>query len=63
MSEAMKRGQTFVRVTDRANNEFFCPLDLLKDPKDVSDEEMENCVDDATVHRYSGDIDVNKVKG
>jgi hypothetical protein len=28
------------------------------DPKDASDEELNDCVDDATVGRYAGDIKV-----
>jgi len=52
------RGKLYVRVTDRASNEFLCPLEALMDPKDVSEEELENCVDDATVGRYAGDIKV-----
>ena len=50
----------FVRVKDMAGNEFLCPLDALKDPKDVSEEELGNCVDDATVGRYSGNIKVEE---
>jgi hypothetical protein len=48
----------YVRVKDFAGNEFVCPIDSLKNPKDVSEEELENCVDDATVNRYSGNIKI-----
>jgi hypothetical protein len=57
MSEKGKN-EKYVRVKDYAGNEFLCPIDALKNPKDVSEEEMENCVDDATVGRYSGNIDI-----
>lgn len=50
----------FVRVKDRAGNEFVCPIDALKDPKSASREEMENCVDDGTLGRYAGNIDVEE---
>ncbi len=46
----------YVRVRDLAGNEFVCPIDALKNPKDVSDDELDHCVDDATVKRYSGNI-------
>lgn len=46
----------YVRVRDLAGNEFVCPIDALKNPKDVSAEELDHCVDDATVKRYSGNI-------
>jgi hypothetical protein len=48
----------YVRVKDLAGNEFVCPIGALKNPKDVSDEELENCVDDATVGRYAGNIQI-----
>jgi len=38
---------SFVRVKDNAGNEFLCPMDALKDSKDATPEELENCVDDA----------------
>ena len=47
-----KRTQ-FVWVKDRAGNEYVCSVDYLKDPKNVSEEELKNCVDDATVPQAS----------
>ena len=38
-----------VWVKDKAGNEFVCDAGYLKDPKDVKEEELKNCVDDATV--------------
>jgi hypothetical protein len=46
--EPTKRTQ-FVWVKDRAGNEFVCSIDDLKNPKNVSEEELKNCVDDASV--------------
>jgi hypothetical protein len=37
----------FVWVKDKAGNEFVCELESLKDPKNVSDEELKDCIDDA----------------
>ncbi|HHP7236301.1 MAG TPA: hypothetical protein ACFCUC_16850 [Desulfobacterales bacterium] len=48
----------YVRVKDMAGNEFVCPLDALKNPKEVSEAELENCVDDGTVGRYAGNINI-----
>lgn len=53
-----KNDNIYVRVKDLAGNEFVCPLDSLRNPKDVYDEELENCVDDATVGRYAGNIKI-----
>ena len=48
----------YVRVKDGAGNQFLCPLDALKDVEDATDEELEDCVDDAVVGRYAGDIKI-----
>jgi len=37
----------FVWVKDKAGNEFVCELGALKDPKNVSQDELKNCIDDA----------------
>jgi hypothetical protein len=52
--------RVYVRVKDGAGNDFICPLDALKKPNQASDEELENCVDDATVKRYSGNIKIKE---
>lgn len=49
---------TYVRVQDKAGNEFICPIDALRDLKTASEEDLEQCVDDATVGRYAGNIDI-----
>ena len=48
----------YVKVKDGGGNEFVCPLDMLRDPQELSAEELEECVDVATVGRYAGNIDV-----
>lgn len=50
----------YVRVRDLAGNEFVCPIEALRNPADVSPEELDQCVDDATVKRYSGNIRVKE---
>lgn len=37
-----------VWVKDRAGNEYVCPADALKDPNNATEEELRNCVDDAS---------------
>lgn len=56
MSESKEN--LYVRVKDLAGNEFVCPLGALKNAKELSESELENCVDDATVKRYAGNIKV-----
>ena len=48
----------YIRVKDGAGNAFVCPLNALRDPKDLTPEELEECVDVATIGRYAGNIDV-----
>jgi len=52
----------YVRVHDKAGNEFICPLEALKDPKTATVDELNHCVDDGTVGRYAGNIDIVKPK-
>lgn len=47
-----KRTQ-FVWVKDRVGNEYVCDAGYLKDPKHVADDELKNCVDDASVYQAS----------
>jgi hypothetical protein len=48
----------YVKVKDMAGNDFVCPLDELRDPKRLSDAELENCVEDAVVGRYAGQLKI-----
>jgi hypothetical protein len=52
--------QVYVKVKDVAGNEFVCPIDALKNINEVTEEVLDNCVDDATVGRYSGNIKIVK---
>ena len=47
--------QQFVWVKDNAGNEYACPVDVLKKPEDLTDDERKSCVDDASAHQpYAG---------
>jgi len=54
----MKKKELYARVKDSAGNQFICPVDALKDLRTATREELEDCVDDATVGRYSGNIEL-----
>lgn len=60
MVEWPEAGKRFVRVKDAAGNEFICPLDALKDPKHATEEELANCVDDATAYRFPRDVEIKQ---
>ena len=59
MSEK-QREDVYVRVKDLAGNEFVCPIEALKGLKEVSEDILESCVDDATVGRYAGNVEIAK---
>ena len=42
------RTDPLVWVKDGAGNRFLCPMDALRDPNSVSEEEKADCVDDAS---------------
>jgi hypothetical protein len=42
------RTDSLVWVKDNAGNRYLCPFDALIDPNSVTDEEKNNCVDDAS---------------
>jgi len=48
----------YVRVRDGSGNLSLCPIEALKDPKEATEEELENWVDNAVVGRYAGAIEV-----
>ena len=50
--------RVYLRVKDGAGNQFLCPMDALKDVKKATEEELENCVDNAVAERYAGEIEV-----
>jgi hypothetical protein len=58
-----KTTSLYVRVKDETGNAFICPIDSLIDPEKATEEELANCVDDAVVGRYAGNIEIlNKNK-
>jgi len=55
---AEREKDVYVKVKDMAGNEFVCPIGALKILKDLPEQDIENCVDDATVGRYAGNIKI-----
>ena len=45
--------QQFVWVKDKSGNEYACPVDVLKKPEELSENERKDCIDDATVPQAS----------
>ena len=55
-----QKEKLYVKVKDMAGNEFVCPIDALKKQAELSEIDLENCVDDATVKRYAGNINIKE---
>lgn len=53
-----KTTSVYVRVKDEKGNAFICPIDSLIDAEKATEDELENCVDDAVVGRYPSNIDI-----
>lgn len=45
MTDSTRKSITYVRVEDRAGNQYICPVEALKDPAQATEEELENCFD------------------
>lgn len=59
MAEKVKK-DLWVRVKDDAGNEFICPLNALKDRQSATEEELDNCVDDAVTGRYAANLEIEE---
>lgn len=57
MNEQNKE-MVYVKVKDMAGNEFVCPLNELKDVKNISETELDNCFDGDVVGRYAGQLNI-----
>ncbi len=53
-----KKDDVFVKVKDMAGNEFVCPLNELRNVKNVSEEELENCFEGDVAERYAGQLNI-----
>jgi hypothetical protein len=53
-------GKRFFKVKESAGNEWLCPLDALKNVKEATREELDDCVEPDVVTRYAGDIEAER---
>jgi hypothetical protein len=58
--ESGRKSPKYLRVKDKTGNEFLCPLEALKNVKDATEEELNDCVEGDVVGRYAGDIEVGE---
>lgn len=57
---SQRKKDVWVRVKDDAGNQFICPLKALKDPQTATDEELDQCVDNAVTGRYAGNLEIEE---
>ncbi len=50
----METKAKYLKVKDKAGNEFLCPLDALKSVSEATENELAECVEEAVVGRYGG---------
>lgn len=50
---------TYVKVVDHAGKEYVCPLSALKDPNNVTEQELNNCFD--SVEEAFSDAEVRAI--
>ena len=48
MADATKTSWNHVWVKDRAGNEFVCEVSALKNPGELNDDQLKDCMDDAS---------------
>lgn len=60
MIDKAVRGKRFFKVKDSAGNEWLCPLENLKNVKEATPEELDDCVETDVVTRYAGDIEAER---
>jgi len=58
--ESKDKKYKYLKVKDKAGNEFLCPIDALKSVSKATEEELADCVEGDVVGRYSGDIEIVK---
>jgi len=60
MAELKERGKRFVKVKDSSGNIWLCPVDALKKASEVTQEELDECVELDVVTHTAGDIEAER---
>ena len=60
MFVSVERGKRFVKVKDSSGNEWLCPMDAMKNAKDATQEELDDCMELDVVTHTAGDIDAER---
>jgi hypothetical protein len=60
MSVSAERGKRFVKVKDNPGNEWLCSLDAMKNVKEATQEELDDCVELDVVTHTAGAIEAKR---
>lgn len=60
MNQEKTPKETYVRVKDKAGNEFICPIDALTNVEEATEEQLDECVDNGVTGRFAGNIPIQK---
>lgn len=60
MSAPTTKPPKYVKVKDSSGNEWLCPLDMFKNAKQASQEELNDCVELDVVTHTAGLIDTKR---
>jgi hypothetical protein len=60
MSVSAERGKRFVKVKDSHGNEWLYALDAMKNVKEATQEELNDCVELDVVTHTAGQIDAER---
>ena len=60
MTEKAERGKRFIKIKDSSGTEWLCPVDALKNVKEASEEELNDCVEMEVVTHTAGDIEAER---
>ena len=52
------KDNAYGKYTDDVGEEYYCPVDRVKDDRHVSEWELDDCVEASTAGRYSGNLSV-----
>jgi hypothetical protein len=55
---AATKDEKYFVVKDKNGDKYLCPLNAVKDRDQITEDELEDCVESDIVERYSGNIDI-----
>ena len=58
---AATKDETYFVVKDKNGDKYLCPLNSVKDRDQITEDEMDDCVERDIVERYSGNIDFEPI--